>query len=215
MRCLIMGAPGAGKGTYAAGIKKYYSIPHISTGDIFRNAIQQETPMGLIAKSYIDKGQLVPDDITDQIVKERLQEADCQNGFLLDGFPRNLEQAQSLDRILSEMNVKLDLVVNIFVDNSLIISRIINRRICPTCGRSFNLLTLKPKVEGVCDDCGSSLYQRKDDDETTIKKRLEVYNVQTKPLIEYYEHQDIILHVDGAGDASVVTKRVIDAMEAR
>lgn len=213
MRCLIMGAPGAGKGTYAEGIKLHYSIPHISTGEIFRQAMQEETPMGLIAKSFIDKGHLAPDDITNEIVKERLQQSDCQNGFLLDGYPRTIQQAIEFDRILKELNIKLDVVVNLLVDENIIVSRIINRRMCPTCGKGYNLITMKPLKEGVCDVCGSTLYQRKDDNEETVKSRLEVYNNQTKPLIDYYEKQNILLNVDGSGDVSIATKRVIEAME--
>lgn len=213
MRLLIMGAPGAGKGTYAEGISKHFSIPHISTGEIFRHAMQEETPMGLLAKSYIDKGLLVPDEVTNEIVKERIKKSDCQNGFLFDGYPRTINQAIEFDKMLKEMNIKLDCVVNLVVNDNLIISRIVNRRMCPTCGKGYNLLTLKPKVDGICDECSSVLIQRKDDNEETIKSRLNVYNNQTKPLIEYYELQGNLLNVDGEGEASVATKRIIKALE--
>lgn len=213
MRLLIMGAPGAGKGTYAEGISKHFGIPHISTGDIFRQAMQEETPMGILAKSFIDRGHLVPDDVTNEIVKERIQKADCLDGFLLDGYPRTLQQAEEFDKILTELDIKLNVVVNLLVDESLIVSRIINRRLCPNCGKGYNLLTMKPKKDGVCDDCGTELYQRKDDNVETVKSRLSVYNEQTKPLVNYYTKQDIILNINGEGEAKEVTKNIIVAIE--
>ena len=209
MRLLIMGAPGAGKGTYADGICRYYGIPHISTGEIFRQAIQEETKTGLLAKGYIDKGFLVPDEVTNQIIKERLQKEDCSKGFLLDGYPRTIEQAKAFDEMQEEMNIKLDVVVNLVVSEDLIVSRIVNRRMCPTCGKGYNLLTLKPQKDGICDDCGSILIQRKDDNEETIKSRLNVYNEQTKPLIEYYEHKGNLIHLNGEGEAAVVTQYIV------
>lgn len=214
MRCLIMGAPGAGKGTYADSIKKHFGIPHISTGEIFREAIASDSELGKLAKLYIDKGNLVPDEVTNEIVKKRLEEEDCLNGFLFDGYPRTIAQAKAFDEMLKELNIKLDIVVNIDVKDDIIISRIINRRTCPSCGRGYNLVSLKPKKEGVCDDCGTPLYQRKDDNEETIKSRLEVYNKQTKPLIEYYEKQNLLLQIDGAGEISEVAKKIITGMEA-
>ena len=213
MRLLIMGAPGAGKGTYAEGISKHFGVPHISTGDIFRQAMQEETPMGILAKSYIDRGHLVPDNVTNEIVKERILKADCLDGFLLDGYPRTIQQAEEFDKILMSLDIKLDVVVNLLVDENLIVSRIINRRLCPNCGKGYNILTLKPKKDGVCDDCGSELYQRKDDNVETVISRLSVYNEQTKPLINYYSKQNIILNVNGEGDAKEVTKDIIVAIE--
>lgn len=209
MRLLIMGAPGAGKGTYAEGIAKFYCIPHISTGDIFRQAISEQTATGILAKKFIDQGFLVPDEVTNNIIKERLQKEDCQNGFLLDGYPRNIHQAEAFDKMLKELNLKLDGVINLLVSDDLIVSRIVNRRICPKCGRGYNLLTLKPKKEGICDDCGEQLYQRKDDNEETIKSRLNVYNEQTKPLIEYYTNNKLINNLNGEGDAKEVTEYII------
>ena len=213
MRLLIMGAPGAGKGTYAEGISKYFGIPHISTGDIFRQAMQEETSMGILAKSFIDKGHLVPDDVTNEIIKERIQKADCLDGFLFDGYPRTIKQAEEFDKILKELDIKLDVVINLLVDENLIISRIINRRLCPNCGKGYNIVTLKPKKDGVCDDCGVELYQRKDDNVETVKSRLSVYNEQTKPLIQYYSKQNIILNINGEGDAKAVTNEIIAAIE--
>ena len=163
MRLLIMGAPGTGKGTYAEGIEKHFGIPHISTGEIFREAISQKTPLGVLAQSYIDDGHLVPDDVTVQIVKERIQQPDCQNGFVLDGFPRTLNQAEIFTQILNELNIQLDLVINLLADEELIIRRITNRRLCSKCGKGYNLITIPPKKPGICDDCGGALYQRKDD----------------------------------------------------
>ncbi len=215
MRCLIMGAPGAGKGTYADGIKKHFGIPHISTGEIFREAMANGSEMGLLAKKFIDKGNLVPDDVTNAIVKERLKKADCLDGFLFDGYPRTIAQAEAFDQMLKELNIKLDVVVNINVSDDIIISRIVNRRICPSCGRGYNIVSLKPKKEGVCDECGTALYQRKDDNEETIKSRLEVYNKQTKPLIDYYAKQNLLLQVDGAGSISEITNNIITGMEAK
>lgn len=215
MRCLIMGAPGAGKGTYADGIKKHFGIPHISTGEIFREAIASGSEIGLLAKKLIDKGNLVPDDVTNAVVKERLKNADCSEGFLLDGYPRTIAQAIAFDEMLRELNIKLDVVINIDVEDEIIISRIVNRRTCPSCGRGYNIVSLKPKREGVCDDCGTILYQRKDDNEETIKSRLEVYERQTKPLINYYKDQNLLLEVDGAGSISEITKKIIAGMEAK
>ena len=190
MHLLIMGAPGSGKGTCAVELKNYYSIPHISTGDIFRKAISKKTPMGLLAQSYIDQGQLVPDEITNQIVKERLSEDDCQKGFLLDGFPRNLNQAKALSNILNELNIKLDAAIK--------------------CGRGYNIKSLKPKVEGICDYCGGDLYQRKDDTKETIEERLVVYNNKTKPIITYYESLGILVPVNSNQEPSKVIDEIIN-----
>lgn len=214
MRCLIMGAPGAGKGTYADIIKKHFGIPHISTGEIFREAIASGSEVGMIAKKFIDKGNLAPDEVTNEIVKKRLKEEDCSEGFLFDGYPRTIAQAEAFDEMLKELNIKLDVVINIDVEDDIIVSRIINRRTCPSCGRGYNLVSLKPKIEGVCDDCGTTLYQRKDDNEETIKSRLKVYEVQTKPLIDYYAKQNLLLQIDGAGEISEVAENIIAGMEA-
>ena len=204
MRLLIMGAPGAGKGTQAVFIKNAYNIPHISTGDMFRSAIKNATPLGVMAKSYIDKGQLVPDSVTIGLVKERLAEADCANGFILDGFPRNLYQAEELDKLLLELGVKLDACLNIDVDQSVLTKRIVGRRVCPKCGASFHVENLKPKVEGICDYCGAELIQRKDDTLETVTPRLEVYNTSTAPLLDYYKKQGILKCVDGEGEVEQI-----------
>lgn len=214
MHLLIMGAPGSGKGTCAVALKDYYSIPHISTGDIFRKAINEKTPVGVIAKEYIDKGQLVPDEITNEIVKERLAEDDCKNGFLLDGFPRSLDQAKALSVILNELNITLDAAINLEIEDEIIEKRIINRRICSNCGKGYNLISLPPLKEGVCDDCGGNLYQRKDDTIETIGERLMIYNTQTKPIVAYYKALGILVSVNSNQDIDDVNAEIIQKLEA-
>ena len=202
MRLLIMGPPGAGKGTQAVLIEKAYNIPHISTGDMFREAISNKTPVGLKAKSFIDKGELVPDSVTIEIVRERLQQDDARNqGFLLDGFPRTTVQAIALDEILAELGMKIDMAINIVVDDKTIVERIVGRRVCVSCGEVYHIQNKKPSLEGICDKCGGKLIQRADDTEETIVNRLKVYNLQTKPLIEYYQEKKLIKDVGGLGRA--------------
>ncbi len=212
MRLLIMGAPGAGKGTQAALIKNEYKIAHISTGDMFRYHMSNNTPLGIEAHKYIDHGNLVPDELTIQMVYERLQEDDLANGFLLDGFPRNLNQAVALDDILKKLNIKLDCVLNITVDDNLLINRITGRRTCTKCGASYHVVSNKPKVEGICDVCGSTLVQRKDDTEETIKTRLDVYYKQTKPVLDYYEKTGIVKNVFGIGNIDEIFNNVKDVL---
>ena len=190
MNIILLGAPGAGKGTQAVQLAKQYNIPHISTGDIFRANIKGGTPIGVIAKSYIDKGQLVPDEVTVEIVKQRLEEDDCKNGFLLDGFPRNIFQATELDKISV-----IDKVIDIEVDFSKLLKRITGRRVCSKCGESYHIDFLEGKT--ACTKCGADLIQRADDNEETVKNRLFVYEKQTAPLIEYYTNQGKILKIDG------------------
>ena len=191
MNIILLGAPGAGKGTQASKITDAYGIPHISTGDIFRANIKGETPIGLVAKSYIDKGQLVPDDVTCKIVENRLVEDDCkQKGYMLDGFPRTLVQAEALDKV-----AKIDAVINIDIDHSLLMERLCGRRVCKDCGESYHLSTLGGKT--TCSRCGGELYQRKDDNPETVESRLAVYNAQTAPLIEYYTEKGLLINVQG------------------
>lgn len=197
MRLLIMGRPGAGKGTQAANIKEYYGIPHISTGDMFRAAIKEGTELGKLAKSYMDKGALVPDEVTIGIVKERLLKDDCKKGFLLDGFPRNVLQAEALDSFMKEQGISLDAVLDVNVDASILIRRIVGRRICKTCGATYHIEFNKPKKEGICDNCGTPLIQRADDTIETAGSRLEVYDKQTAPLLAYYEKQNLLKTVNG------------------
>ena len=214
MHLILMGAPGSGKGSYAAVLKEHYRVPHISTGEIFRDAIEKKTPMGLIAKTYIDKGNLVPDDITNEIVKERLQQKDCENGFLLDGYPRTIAQAESLTKILDELGITLDAAVNLEVDDDLIVRRIVNRRSCPKCGKGYNLITYPPKKEGVCDICNTPLFTRKDDNEETVTSRLDVYNKQTRPLVDYYDKLGKLVSIDSNGTIEDTVKDIIKTLEA-
>lgn len=213
MHLVIMGAPGSGKGTYANTLKSEFAIPHISTGEMFRKAISEGTELGKLAKSLIDNGHFVPDDITNKLVKQRLSEDDCKNGFLLDGYPRNIEQAEVFTEILKELNIELDAVINLEIDESEIISRIVNRRMCSNCGAGYNVISQKPKVEGICDKCGGALYTRADDNEETVKIRLTVYNEQTKPLVEYYEALNKIIHIDSNQSIEKVVNDIVKAVE--
>ena len=191
MRIILLGPPGAGKGTQAANIADSYKIPHISTGDIFRKHIKEKTELGKIAESYISKGALVPDDITVNIIKDRLKDKDVENGIILDGFPRTVKQAEELDKMLKQEGKKVDLVINLTTPEEEIIERIVNRRICSNqeCKEVYNLVLRPPVKEGICDKCGHELIQRKDDTIETVKSRLDNYFKQTSPLVEYYEEQ--------------------------
>jgi len=197
MQLVLLGPPGAGKGTQADALVKKLFIPHISTGDMFRSAIQAGTTLGTEAKTYMDKGELVPDDITVGIIKDRLSQPDCREGFLLDGFPRTLSQAESLDAMLAGLGLPLTAVLNIDVPSDNLIVRLTGRRMCRACGNIYHLLYNVPHSEGLCDDCGGELYQRGDDEEETVRNRLEVYERQTAPLIEYYADKGLLHHVDG------------------
>ena len=204
MRILIMGRPGAGKGTQAANIKEYYGIPHISTGDMFRAAIKEGTDLGKLAQSYMEKGALVPDEVTIGIVKERLLKDDCKKGFLLDGFPRNVQQAEALDNFMKSEGIKLDAVLDVNVDSSILIRRIVGRRVCKTCGATYHIEFNKPKKDGICDNCGTALIQRADDTIETAGSRLDVYDKQTAPLLAYYNEQNLLKTVNGDQDFNKV-----------
>ena len=211
MNIVLLGAPGAGKGTQGAMISKYFGIPTISTGDIIRDALKSGSEMGLKVKSYVDKGQLVPDEIVIGIVKGRIKEDDCKSGFILDGFPRTLAQAEALD----SSGVKVDKVVDIEVDDELIYKRMSGRRICNKCGRTYNVeLGINPKTEGVCDDCKGDLIQRVDDRLETVKERLKVYHDQTYVLKSYYDKQGKRLVIDGSKSPSEIQDYIIKSLEA-
>ncbi|MBO5114572.1 MAG: adenylate kinase [Agathobacter sp.] len=213
MKIILMGPPGAGKGTQAEKLVDLYQIPHISTGDMFRKAQKDGTELGLKAKSYMDQGQLVPDEVTVGIVKERLAEADCKEGFLLDGFPRTVQQADALDTILAELDMALDCVVNIEVDKAFLVDRLTGRRVCRACGATYHIANKAPKVEGVCDKCGGELYQRGDDTIETVSNRLDVYAAQTAPLIDYYKSKGIMSSIDGSKSMEEVLADIRTALE--
>ncbi|GAA0127324.1 adenylate kinase [Clostridium sp. ATCC 25772] len=214
MKIILLGPPGAGKGTQAKSISNKYSIPHISTGDIFRKNISEKTPLGIEAKSYIDKGQLVPDKLTIDIVQDRLEHEDCKNGFLLDGYPRTVSQAEALKNFLNEKGEKLDTALLIDVQKEFIIDRMTGRRVCPDCGASYHVRFNPTKVEGKCDICGSVVIQRADDTESTVKDRLDVYETQTQPLIEYYKNQGLLSTVDGTQSIDDVFKDICGVLGA-
>ena len=197
MKIVLLGPPGAGKGTQAKSISNRYSIPHISTGDIFRKNISENTPLGIEAKSYMDNGQLVPDEVTINMVKDRLQQDDCKNGYLLDGFPRTVHQAEALDNFLTEREESIDTALLIEVPREFILERMTGRRVCPSCGASYHIKFNPPTNDGKCDLCGSDVIQRKDDTEETVKERLDVYENQTQPLIDFYKNKKQLSVVDG------------------
>lgn len=204
MNLVLMGLPGAGKGTQADKIVQKYNIPHISTGDMFRAAIKGETELGLQAKSFMDKGELVPDEVTIGIVRERLSKDDCEKGFLLDGFPRTVAQAEALESILAGLNKKIDFVINIDVDKDILMERLTGRRICKDCGATYHLVFNPPANAGVCDRCGGELYQRADDNESTVQNRLDVNIKQTKPLLDFYETKGYLRNINGQQEISKV-----------
>ncbi|BCR35350.1 adenylate kinase [Mariniplasma anaerobium] len=211
MRIIIMGPPGVGKGTEAELLIKDFNIPHISTGNIFRELYRDKTTVGKIAKSYIDKGELVPDDITNEIVRNRLSKPDVEKGFLFDGYPRNIEQAEAFDRILDEKGWKLNAVINIQTSDELIIKRISGRRVCEDCGSIYHLENNPPEIDGVCDKCDGNLIQRDDDSQETVLRRLRIYYDQTEPVIGYYKHSGIMINADGS---NAISKNHADIMKA-
>jgi adenylate kinase len=214
MRIVLLGAPGAGKGTQAKKLIEKYNIPQISTGDILRKAVADGTPLGKEAKSYMDKGELVPDSVVVGLVKERLNQDDCKSGFILDGFPRNTSQAEVLDSVLNEMNIPLEVALSVDVDMDILMKRLTGRRTCRECNQMYNVYFGPPAKDGVCDKCGGELYQRDDDREETIKKRLDVYEAQTAPLIDYYQGKGILRRVNGVGDIDQIFEQVCKILES-
>ena len=211
---ILMGPPGAGKGTQAKRIVDAFKPPHISTGDMFREAISQGTPLGLQAKAIIERGDLVPDELTIGLVKERLSRDDCAEGFLLDGFPRTIPQAEALKVLGPEIGRAIDLVIDISVPDEELVRRIAGRRVCPKCGASYHITDMKPKKEGICDRCGAELIQRKDDNAESLKVRLDNYYKQTAPLIDFYEKEGLYHHFDGMVGADNLFKEIQTLLEA-
>lgn len=210
----MLGPPGAGKGTQAEKICETYGMPQVATGDIFRAALAEGTPLGLEAREYMDAGELVPDEVVEGIVTERLKEGDCAGGFLLDGFPRNIHQAHALDRFLEAEGRSLDLVVNLEVDDEKLVRRITGRRVCRNCGANHHVDFNPPASEGVCDACGGELYQRDDDNEETVRKRLQVYADQTEPVISYYRPTGKLVSIDGSGTVDEVFHEIKEKLES-
>ncbi len=213
MNLIFLGAPGAGKGTQAKMVSEKYGIPQISTGDMLREAVAKGTELGKKAKEYMDKGELVPDEVVIGIVKERLQQPDCEKGFILDGFPRTLAQAEALDEMLKELGKKIDAVINIAVPEEEVVKRIVYRRTCRNCGAVYHLIYNPPKEDNKCDKCGGELYQRDDDKEETVRERYRVYRENTEPLIEYYRKKGVLYDVDGTKDIKGVWEQIEAILE--
>lgn len=214
MKIIMLGAPGAGKGTQAKQIAGKYEIPHISTGDIFRANIKNGTELGKKAKEYMDQGLLVPDELTCDLVMDRIQQDDCKNGFVLDGFPRTIPQAEALDAALTKIGEKMDYAIDVDVPDENIVNRMSGRRACLDCGATYHIVSLPPKTEGKCDHCGSDLVLRDDDKPETVQKRLTVYHDQTQPLIDYYKNQGILKSVDGTQPMEAVFTAITDILGA-
>jgi adenylate kinase len=214
MNLILLGPPGAGKGTQAQRMVDRYHIPQISTGDILRTAVKESTPLGMKAKGFMDQGQLVPDEIVIGIIEDRLKAKDCDSGFILDGFPRTIPQAEALQPILTNIEKKIDHVINIEVDPEELVRRLIGRRTCKNCGAMFHLLFQPPKKEGICDRCGGTLYQRGDDKEETIRTRLKEYEKQTAPLIQYYQGKKTLRSIQGVGGPDQIFDQIIRLLDA-
>jgi adenylate kinase len=214
MKLILLGPPGAGKGTQAKMLTERFDIPQISTGDILRTAVKDRTPMGVKAKSFMDAGGLVPDDVVIGIVRERLQNQDCAAGFILDGFPRTVAQADALKETLHSLGKDLDAVISLEVDTEALVARLTGRRTCRECGQGYHLKFDPPREAGRCDACGGELFQRDDDSEETIRKRLEVYHAQTSPLVAYYRNEDLLLPVDGMQEIGTVQEKILSHLQA-
>lgn len=213
MRLILLGPPGAGKGTQAKRVIEEFDIPHISTGDIFRKNIKEKTELGQKVEGLLAEGKLVPDELTIEIVWDRLDQEDCKNGFLLDGFPRTIPQAEALDEGLAKRGLKLDRVLNIDVDKDSLVKRLSGRRVCPNCGASYHIDNNPPKVEGICDVCQTPVIQREDDKEQTVLDRIKVYDSQTKPLVDFYNKQDLVFTVDGILPIDEITNKLVTELK--
>lgn len=213
MRLILLGPPGAGKGTQAKRVIEEFDIPHISTGDIFRKNIKEKTELGQKVEGLLAEGKLVPDELTIEIVWDRLDQEDCKNGFLLDGFPRTIPQAEALDEGLAKRGLKLDRVLNIDVDKDSLVKRLSGRRVCPNCGASYHIDNNPPKVEGICDVCQTPIIQREDDKEQTVLDRIKVYDSQTKPLVDFYNKQDLVFTVDGTLPIDEITSKLVTELK--
>ena len=214
MKIIMLGAPGAGKGTQAKMIADKYAIPHISTGDIFRANIKNGTELGQKAQTYMSQGLLVPDELVVDLVVDRVKQDDCKNGYVLDGFPRTIPQAESLDAALAKLDEKIDYAINVEVPDENIIARMSGRRACVSCGATYHIVHIPTKVEGICDRCGAELILRDDDKPETVKKRLDVYHDQTQPLIDYYTKSDVLVEVDGTQDMNDVFGAIVNILGA-
>lgn len=214
MKIIMLGAPGAGKGTQAKKVAAKYGIPHISTGDIFRTNIKNGTELGKRAKVFMDQGLLVPDEVVVDLIVDRFKQADCENGYVLDGFPRTIPQAEALDAALAKNNDAVEYAIDIDMPDDQIITRMAGRRACINCGGTYHTVYIPPKIEGICDVCGGELVLRDDDKPETVKKRLNVYHEQTQPLINYYQNKKILKSVDGSKDSDVVFEEIVKIVEA-
>ena len=212
MKLVLLGPPGAGKGTQAKMMIEKYRIPQISTGDILRQAVKDGTPLGKEAKTYMDQGELVPDELIINLVKERIKADDCKEGYIFDGFPRTVAQAEALDNVLEGLSTKLDAVVSINVPEDEVVKRLSGRRTCKSCGTLYHIIYNSPTKEGICDKCGGELFQRDDDNETTIRQRLSVYQAQTSPLIEYYSKQSLVKAIPGTGEPQEIFTAICEAL---
>ncbi len=213
MNLVFLGLPGAGKGTQAALLAEKYNIPHISTGDMFREAVKQETELGKKAKEYMEAGELVPDQVTIGIVRERLAQDDCRRGFILDGFPRTIAQAEALEEVLQELNRELDLALLIDAPEEELVERLTGRRVCQNCGATYHVKFDPPEVEGICDECGGKLEQRDDDKPATVKKRLEVNRKKTEKMIDFYSSRGILTEIDARGEIEDIQEKIIRLIE--
>jgi adenylate kinase len=210
MKLILLGAPGAGKGTIAQALSKRLGIPTISTGDIFRQNIAGKTPLGKLAKEYMDKGELVPDDVVTRIVESRLVQPDCMNGFILDGFPRTIVQAKAFDGMMKEHNERITAVIDIQLEEAIIVKRLANRRVCEKCGFTYNIQMHMPSKDNICDACGGKVSKREDDNEETVKNRLAVYHEKTKPLIDYYQEESVLIHINNQSGVEESITGIID-----